>query len=102
MRLPHRPENTPRSAQPEPTATGLPVRKAAEAVPRLRRGQRPTVQLLTATRARGYALTKGLAPLIIVEEHPPVLVLIRLPPEFGPDSFPALVLICPWRSRKEF
>ena len=58
--------------------------------PRLRRGQRPTVQPLAATRARGYALTKGLAPLIIVEEHPPVLVLIRLPPEFGPDSFPAL------------
>jgi hypothetical protein len=32
------------------------------------------------------------ASVIIVEEHPLVLVIVRLPPEFGPDPSSALAL----------
>jgi hypothetical protein len=50
------------------------------------------MQTLTTARTVGDALPVSLAPAIIVEEHPLVLVLFRLPPEFGPDSFSALAL----------
>ena len=52
------------------------------------------MQPLATARAVGDALPVGLAPAIIVEERPLVLVIVRLPPEFGPDlcSAPALAI----------
>jgi hypothetical protein len=40
----------------------------------------------------GDALSESPAPVIIVEEHPLVLVIVRLPPDFGPYPSSALAL----------
>ncbi len=78
-------------AQLEPTVTGWPVRGAAGA-PCLRRCQHPAMQPLAAPRAVGHALPVALAPFVIVEERPLVLVFVRLPPVFGPEPFSVLAL----------
>ena len=50
------------------------------------------MQPLATARAVGDALPVGLAPRVIVEERPLVLVIVRLPPEFGPDPVFVLAL----------
>ena len=50
------------------------------------------MQTLATARAVGDALPVSLASAIIVEERPLVLVFVRLPPEFGPESVPVLAL----------
>ncbi len=50
------------------------------------------MQSLTTPRAVAHALSVALAPFVIVEEHPLVLVFVRLPPEFGPNLLLAFAL----------
>ena len=60
--------------------------------PRSGRCQRLTIQTLATARAMGDALPVSLAAVFIVGEHPLVPVLVRLPPEFGPDPVLALAV----------
>src|SRR5918997_1262332 len=69
---------------------GLARSGTAGAVLRLRRSQHPAVQPLAASRAPGNALPAALAPFLIFEEHPLVLVFVRLTRILGPE--PGLVL----------
>ena len=85
----------PLSVQPDPTVASkegwlVQASKRPSLQRAIRRCQHPAMQPLAAPRAPGHTLPVALAPLLIVEERPLVLVFVRLPPEFGPE--PVLVL----------